>query len=74
MGELRAPVDGVIGFEGEGGDVIVLRLPTGTRLIDTTLAVIPRPYALSPSSIPLPEKFGTRSGAKSTEPCEFIRR
>jgi hypothetical protein len=73
MGEFRAPVDGVMGFEGEGGDVIVLRLPTSTRLIDTTLAVIPSPHALSSSSIPLPEKFETRSGAKSTEPCEFIR-
>ena len=73
MGEFRALGDGVMSFEGVVGDVILLRLPTGTRLIDTILAVIPSPYPLSSSSVPFPKKVEPRSGANSAEPCEFIR-
>ena len=47
IGEFRAPVDGVKDFDGVGGDVIVFRLPTGTRVIDTILGVIPSPYTFS---------------------------
>jgi len=72
LGEFTALVDGDKVFEGDAG-TIVLRLPTGTRLIGTALAVIPSPYTLSSSSVQLAERFGARSGWNSAEPCEVIR-
>ena len=46
MGEFLVPVDSFEnGFEGVGG-VKELRLPTGTRRMETGCPVVPRPRAL----------------------------